>query len=59
MNKSRKNAILYSKYNYPLFTVMDEVEIFKPFVSSYDKPGLYHVETNQYFPMRGHGILLL
>jgi len=55
MNKSRKNSIYYSKHDFPLFTVMDEVQIFKPFINSYDKPGLYHVETDQYFPMRGNG----
>ena len=31
------------------------LKFFKPFVSSYDKPGLYYVETDQYFPMRGNG----
>ena len=38
MNKSRKNAVYYSQYDYPLFTVMDEVQIFKPFISSYSDP---------------------
>ena len=47
MNKSGKNAIYYSKYDFPLFTVMDEVETFKPFASAYDKTGLYYVETDQ------------
>ena len=55
MSKSRKNAVYYSQYDYPLFTVMDDVQILKPFISSYDKPDLYYVETKQYFPMRGHG----
>ena len=33
---------------------MDEVEAFKPFASAYDKPGLYFVEADQYFPIRGN-----
>ena len=40
MTKSRKNVIYYSKYDFPLFTVIDEVEEIKPFIISYDKPGL-------------------
>ena len=55
MNKSRKNAIYCSEHDFPLSTVMDEVEAFKPFASSYDKPRLYYVETDQYSPMRGNG----
>ena len=34
---------------------MDEVEACKPFASAYDEPGLYYVETDQCFPMRGNG----
>ena len=29
INKSRKNAMYYSKFDYPLFTVMDQVQPFK------------------------------
>ena len=54
MNKSRKNAMYYSQFNYPLFTVMDNV---KPFIKNmnYKKPGLYFIESEIYFPIRGNG----
>ena len=55
MNKSRNNAIYYSKYDFPLFPVMDDVEEFKPFISSYEKLGLYYLEIDQYLPLRGNG----
>ena len=29
INKCRKNCLLYSKYEFPVFTVMDQPEIFK------------------------------
>ena len=54
IKKSRKNAMYYSKFNYPLFTVMDQVQPFKPNMS-YTKPGLYHIKTELYFPTRGNG----
>ena len=44
----------YSKFNYPLFTVMDQVQPFKPNMS-YTKPGLYHIKTELYFPTKGNG----
>ena len=44
----------YSQFNYPLFTVMDTV---KPFIKNmnYKKPGLYFIESEIYFPIRGNG----
>ena len=46
MIRSRKNAMYYSKYDYPLFTVMDEV---KPFTKGMKfRPGLYYIETELY-----------
>ena len=53
MNKSRKNPMYYSQFNYPLFTVMDQV---KPFTESVNckKPGLYFTESENYFPIRGN-----
>jgi len=54
INKSRKNAMYYSKFNYPLFTVMDQVQPFKSNMP-YDKPGLYNIETELYFPTRCNG----
>ena len=44
----------YSKFNYPLFTVMDQVQPFKSNMP-YDKPGLYNIETELYFPTRCNG----
>ena len=52
---NQKNAIYDSKYDFTFFTVMDEVEAFKPSASAHDKPGLYYIETDQYFPVRGNG----
>ena len=53
INRCRKNQLYYSKYNFPLFTVMDQREVFKS--DTIKKPGLYYVETEQYFPFRGNG----
>ena len=54
MNKSRKNSIYYNVCDYPLFTVMDEVKIFINTVD-YTHTGLYFLETDLYFPIRGNG----
>jgi hypothetical protein len=51
INRCRKNILYSSKYDYPLFTVMDEPVIYK----GKKRPGLYFVETKQYVPMRGNG----
>ena len=51
INKCRKNALYYSKYDYPLFTVMDE-----PIPYAGKKlTGLYFVITDSYIPLRGNG----
>ena len=51
INRCRKNALYYSKFDYPLFTVMDE-----PVPYSGDKKtGLYFVVTDSYIPLRGNG----
>ena len=52
INKCRKNEMLHNKFNYPLFTVMDKIEIYN---GDYTRPGLYNVETDNYFPLRGNG----
>ena len=52
INKCRKNNLYYSKYNLPTFSVMDSIK-------EYNKElvdGVYYVETEQYFPMRGNGL---
>ena len=43
--------MLFSKYDYPLYTVMDEPEPYK----GLKKTGLYFVTTINYVPMRGNG----
>ncbi len=54
MNKTRKHAMCYSQFNYPLFTVMEQV---KPFIKhvNYKRPGLYYIEAHVYFPIRWNG----
>ena len=49
--KCRRNIILNSKYNFPVFSVMDAPKQF----SGEIKCGLYYVETKQKFPFRGCG----
>lgn len=51
INKCRRNCLYYSKYNFPVFNVMDEVEEYK----GIKKEGLYFVETTNYIPLRGSG----
>ena len=41
INKCRKNALYYSKYDYPLFTVMDEPKLYE----GVKKTGLFYVVT--------------
>ena len=55
INKSRKNSIYFSNHDFPLFTIMDDVEKFIPFKSSYDVPGLYYIESDNTFPLRKNG----
>lgn len=47
----QKNILYNSKYNYPLFTVMDEPIVY----TGAKKTGLYYVETDAYLPLRGNG----
>ena len=51
INRCRKNALYYSKFDYPLFTVMDEPV---PYVGD-KRTGLYFVVTDSYIPLRGNG----
>ena len=51
INKCRKNRLYYSNHDFPLFTVMDQVEPFKGVL----KPGRYYVESECQFPIRGNG----
>ena len=54
INRCRKNQVYFSKYDYPLFTVMDQVQPYEP-CDTHTSPGFYYVETTQYHPMRGNG----
>ena len=48
----RRNIMLHNKENYPVFTVLDKIE---PYVETKKiQPGIYFVETANYFPMRGN-----
>ena len=51
INKCRKNRLYYSKHDFPLFTVMDQAELF---LGEF-RPGRYDVETDCHFPIRGNG----
>jgi hypothetical protein len=39
INKCRKNQMVYSEYDYPLFTVADEPKVYK--INTKKKPGLH------------------
>jgi len=51
MKKCRRNILYYSKYNFPVYSVMD---IPKPY-SGIIRCGMYFVETENVYPMRGSG----
>ena len=52
INKCRRNILLNHKHDYCIFNVMDEPEEYK---NSKIIEGLYYVETDSYFPLRGNG----
>jgi len=52
INKCRRNIMLHNKENYPVFTVMDRIE--KYVEENKIKVGVYFVETDNTFPMRGN-----
>jgi len=54
-NKSRKNAMYFNDQDYPLMTVMDQVEIFLPSDTGYTLPGIYYIESENKFPLRQNG----
>ena len=53
INKCRRNISLNHKYDYCVFNVMDDVEVFN--IYSEIIKGLFYIETNKYFPSRGNG----
>ena len=54
INRSRKNAMYYSTLKFSLFTVMDQPRIYTD-TMSYTRPGLYFIQSDLYFPIRGDG----
>jgi 5-methylcytosine-specific restriction endonuclease McrA len=52
INKCRRNILLNHKHDYCIFNVMDEPEEYK---NSKIIEGLYYIETDSYFPLRGNG----
>jgi 5-methylcytosine-specific restriction enzyme A len=52
INKCRRNILLNHKHDYCIFNVMDEPEEYK---KSKIIEGLYYIETDSYFPLRGNG----
>ena len=51
INGCRRNILRFNLYDYPLFTVLDQFEIY----NGQTKAGKYYVETNNYMPLRGNG----
>ena len=52
LNKCRRNNMIHNKEDYPVFTVLDKVEEYVE--TEKIKPGLYFVESANYFPLRGN-----
>lgn len=52
-NKMRRNILHSSAYDYPVFSTFDKPQPYEP--KHNGKPGLFYVQTAQYFPMRGNG----
>ena len=53
INKCRKNILYYSEYDYPVFTVMDSPVIYNKDI--HNLPGIYYIESKNYFPLRCNG----
>ena len=52
INKCRRNILLNHKHDYCVFNVMDEAQVFQ---NSKIIEGLYYIESDSYFPLRGNG----
>ena len=52
INKCRRNITMYSGYNFPVYSVLDNWENFDGKIED----GNYYIETFQYFPFRGNGV---
>jgi hypothetical protein len=53
INKCRKSISINHKYDYCVFNVMDDIEDFN--INSGITEGLYYIESDNYFPLRGNG----
>ena len=53
IKRERKNNLYYSKYEWPVYTVMDKPETFE--ISETIKCGYYYVVSENCFPLRGNG----
>ena len=51
INGCRRNLLRFNKHDFPLFTVLDQFEIYNGQTS----PGKYYVECDNYMPLRGNG----
>ena len=51
VNRCRRNALLFSKYEWPVYCAMDEIEPFDGQV----RCGIFYVVTTHGFPLRGCG----
>ena len=54
VNRCRTNCMYYSDYDYPVFTVMDQVQPYE-YLDKHTSPAKFYVETTQYVPMRRNG----
>ncbi len=53
INKCRRNTLSNYKYNYCVFNVMDDVQVFHIYSEIIE--GLFYIETDKYNPLRGNG----
>ena len=44
-----ENILYYSQYDYPVFTVMDKVQIYNKDI--HNAPGIYFIKSKNYFPL--------
>jgi hypothetical protein len=52
INKCRRNNMCYGKYNFPVYSVLDNWDRFDGKIED----GNYYVETLNYFPFHGNGV---
>ena len=56
--KCRRNLMMYSEYGFPVYSCLDNVEVFDPtnWVESAEPPiGNFYVVSNNHLPLRGNG----